>query len=210
VADFDQSSALFKFGQRKLIPWPSGLDWIPDLVLALVVVAFLGHLVLKQMTFGQHVYAIGSNRTAAALSGVRVSRVQIGVLVVLGLTAGFSGVLGVAQSGSADPNAGAGFELDVIAAVIIGGAAISGGRGTILASLLGILLIGEVRNGLVIIGASIYGQIIVSGALVIIAVAIDRLITGRGERQSSIRKEVKLKTRQLGQRVGAVRRAGTR
>jgi ribose transport system permease protein len=121
---------------------------------------------------------------------VHVNRVQIGVLTLLGLTAGLAGVLGVAQTGSADPNGGVGYELDVIAAVIIGGAAITGGRGSVPASLLGILVIGEVRDGLVISGVSLYGQIIVSGVLVVAAVAVDRLITGRGERSGSLRREV--------------------
>jgi ribose/xylose/arabinose/galactoside ABC-type transport system permease subunit len=159
-------------------------------VLTLVVAALVGHLLLSRTAFGQHVYALGSNRRAAQLAGVHVNRVQLGVLTVLGLTAGIAGVLGVAQAGSADPNAGAGYELDVIAAVIIGGAALTGGRGRVGASLLGILLIGEVRNGLVISGVSLYGQVIVSGVLVIAAVAVDRLITGRGERQGTLRREV--------------------
>lgn len=190
VSDFDQSSGLFKFGQRELIPWPSKLDWIPDLVLVLALVAVLGHLLLSRTAFGQHVYALGSNRRAAQLAGVHVNRVQTGVLTLLGLAAGLAGVLGVAQAGSADPNAGVGYELDVIAAVIIGGAALTGGRGRVVASLLGILLIGEVRNGLVISGVSLYGQVIVSGVLVVAAVAVDRLITGRGERQTTLGKEM--------------------
>jgi ribose transport system permease protein len=197
ISDFRQSSALFEFGQRQLIPWPSQLDWIPDLVLALAVVAVLGHLLLSRTVFGQHVYALGSNRRAAQLAGVRVNRVQIGVLTLLGLAAGVAGVLGVAQAGSADPNAGVGYELDVIAAVIIGGAALTGGRGRVIASMLGILLIGEVRNGLVISGVSLYGQVIVSGVLVVAAVAVDRLITGRGERQSTLGKEVAYGVRRL-------------
>ncbi|MDX6597698.1 MAG: ribose transport system permease protein [Gaiellales bacterium] len=190
VSNFGQSSDLFKFGQGQLIPWPSALDWIPDLVLALAGVGLLGHLLLSRTAFGQHVYALGSNRRAAQLAGVHVNRVQVGALTLLGATAGVAGVLGVAEAGSADPNGGVGYELDVIAAVIIGGAAITGGRGRVLASLLGIWLIGEVRNGLVISGVSLYGQIIVSGVLVLAAVAVDRLITGRGERQASLRLEL--------------------
>jgi ribose transport system permease protein len=190
ISNFGQSSWLFRFGQRDLVPWPSALDWIPDLVLALVVAALVGHLLLSRTAFGQHVYALGSNRRAAQLAGVHVNRVQVGVLALLGVTAGIAGVLGVAQTGSADPNSGVGYELDVIAAVIIGGAAITGGRGRVPASLLGILLIGEVRNGLVISGVSLYGQTIVSGVLVVAAVAADRLITGRGERHGSLRMEV--------------------
>jgi ribose/xylose/arabinose/galactoside ABC-type transport system permease subunit len=187
ISRFGQSSDLFKFGQRRLVPWPSALNWIPDLVLALGVLAVLGHLLLSRTAFGQHVYALGSNRRAAQLAGVHVNRVQVGVLTLLGMLAGVAGVLGVAEAGSADPNGGVGYELDVIAAVIIGGAAITGGRGSVLASMLGILLIGEVRNGLVVSGVSLYGQIIVSGVLVVAAVAVDRLITGRGERQASLR-----------------------
>jgi ribose transport system permease protein len=201
VSNFGQSSGLFRFGQGRLIPWPPGLNWIPDVVLALAAVALLGHLLLSRTAFGQHVYALGSNRRAAQLAGVHVNRVQAGVLTLLGLTAGIAGVLGVAQAGSADPNGGAGYELDVIAAVIIGGAALTGGRGRVLASLLGILLIGEVRNGLVISGVSLYGQIIVSGALVVAAVAVDRLITGRGERQDSFRKEMSYGARRLTRRL---------
>jgi ribose transport system permease protein len=190
VSNFSQSSGLFKFGQGELVPWPSGLNWIPDLVLALAGVALLGHLLLSRTALGQHAYALGSNRRAAQLAGVRVNRVQAAVLTFLGLTAGIAGVLGVAQAGSADPNGGAGYELDVIAAVIIGGAALTGGRGRVPASLLGVLLISEVRNGLVISGVSLYGQIIVSGVLVVAAVAVDRLITGRGERQTSLGQEL--------------------
>jgi ribose transport system permease protein len=197
VSDFGQSSALFRFGQGRLIPWPSGLAWIPDLVVALVAVALVGHLLLSRTVFGQHVYTLGSNRRAAQLAGLHVNRVQVGVLTLLGLAAGIAGVLGVAQAGSADPNAGVGYELDVIAAVIIGGAALTGGRGRVPASLLGILLIGEVRNGLVISGVSLYGQVIVSGVLVVAAVAVDRLITGRGERQETLRKEVAYGVRRL-------------
>jgi ribose transport system permease protein len=197
LSDVPESSALFKFGQSDLIPWPAALDWIPDLVVALAVVALLGHLLLGRTAFGQHVYAIGSDRRAAQLAGVRVNRVQIGALTLLGLTAGIAGVLGVAQAGSADPNGGVGYELDVIAAVIIGGAALTGGRGRVPASLLGVLLIGEVRNGLVISGVSLYGQIVVSGVLVVAAVAVDRLVTGRGERRTSFRNEVARTMRRL-------------
>jgi ribose transport system permease protein len=210
VSDFPQSSALFRFGQRELIPWPASLDWIPDLVVALAAVALLGHLVLSRTGFGQHVYALGSNRRAAQLAGVRVNRVQIGALTLLGVTAGLSGVLGVAQAGSADPNGGVGYELDVIAGVIIGGAALTGGRGRVPASLLGILLIGEVRNGLVINDVSLYGQMVVSGALVVVAVAVDRLITGRGERQARFRDEAAYRLRRLRRTARPLTREGRR
>jgi ribose transport system permease protein len=192
VSNFDQSSAFFEFGQRRLIPWPDWLDWIPDMVLVPIVVGVLGHLVLSRTLFGHRLYAVGSNPRAASVAGVRVGRIQLSALVLMGVAAAVAGVLSVAQSGAADPNGGVGFELDVIAGVIIGGAAIQGGRGTIGASILGVLLIGEVRNGLIISGVNLYGQIIVSGVLVIAAVAVDRYITrrareGRGLMEEALR-----------------------
>jgi ribose transport system permease protein len=201
VSNFKQSSAFFEFGQRHLIPWPKGLDWIPDLVLVPVVVGILGHLLLSQTAFGHRLYAIGSNRQAASLAGVQVQRVQVWALVLMGGLAALSGVLSVAQSGAADPNSGVGFELDVIAGVIIGGAAIQGGRGTIGASILGVLLIGEVRNGLIIIGVNLYGQIIVSGILVILAVAVDKYITRRTRESRGLREEARRSLRMLRERL---------
>ena len=190
ISDFAHTSAIFRISQGTFIPWPGPLDWIPDLVVALIAVGIIGHLILSRTVFGHHVYAIGSSRVAAMVSGVRVMRVQVFVLVLMGITCALSAILGVGQSGTADPNAGTGFELDVIAAVIIGGVAINGGRGTITASLLGMLLIGEVRNGLIIIGVSLYGQIIVSGVLIIAAVAVDRFVTRRVESGRGVREQV--------------------
>lgn len=192
VSNFEQDSAFFAFGQRQLVPWPAALEWIPDLVLVPIVFGLLGHLVLSRTVYGHHVYAIGSNPKAASVAGVQVGRTQVVALILSGLSAALAGLMSVAQSGAADPNGGVGFELDVIAGVIIGGAAIQGGRGNIAASILGVLLIGEVRNGLIIIGTNLYGQIIVSGILVILAVAVDRYFTrsareGRGIRQDTIR-----------------------
>jgi ribose transport system permease protein len=191
VSNFKQSSAFFEFGQRHLIPWPKGLDWIPDLVLVPLVVGILGHLLLSGTAFGHRLYAIGSNRQAASLAGVQVGRVQVLALVLMGGLAALAATLSVAQSGAGIPNAGVGFELDVIAGVIIGGAAIQGGRGTIGASILGVLLIGEVRNGLIIIGVNLYGQTIVSGILVILAVAVDKYITRRTREGRGLREEAR-------------------
>jgi ribose/xylose/arabinose/galactoside ABC-type transport system permease subunit len=201
VSNFEHSSAFFKFGQRQLIPWPQGLDWIPDLVLVPLVIGSVGHLLLSRTAFGHHVYAIGSNRKAASLAGVQVGRVQALTLVLMGASAALAGVLGVAQSAAADPNGGVGFELDVIAGVIIGGAAIKGGRGTIGASILGVLLIGEVRNGLIIIGVNLYGQIIVSGVLVILAVAVDRYITRRTREGRGLREDARRALKLLNERL---------
>jgi ribose/xylose/arabinose/galactoside ABC-type transport system permease subunit len=205
VSNFTQDAAFFKFGQRHLIPWPPGLQWMPDLVLVPLVFGILGHLLLSRTAFGHHLYAIGSNSRAASVAGVQVGRTQVIALVISGISAALSGLMGVAQSGAADPNGGVGFELDVIAGVIIGGAAIQGGRGNVAASILGVLLIGEVRNGLIIMGVNLYGQVIVSGILIILAVAVDRYISrrargGRGLLQDA-RRMVRVVRGQLRQTV---------
>ena len=96
-----------------------------------------------------------------------------------GFAAAIAGLLVVSQTATADPNVGIGYELDVIAAVIIGGAKLTGGSGTVLASVLGMLLLGFIRNGLVLVGVSVYLLIVVSGLIVIVAVAIDRFYTRR-------------------------------
>jgi hypothetical protein len=99
VEFFEQSSAFFEFGQRHLIPWPKGLDWIPDLVLAPLAVRVLGHLLLSRTAFGHRLYAIGGNRQAASLAGVQVGRVQVLALKLMGVLAALAAALSVAQSG---------------------------------------------------------------------------------------------------------------
>jgi ribose/xylose/arabinose/galactoside ABC-type transport system permease subunit len=124
---------------------------------------------------------MGSHRRAAELAGLRVNRIRLGALIFNGFAAGIAALLAVAQAQTADPNLGTGYELDAIAAVIIGGAKLTGGAGTVLGSVLGLLLIGMIRNGLVIVGVSIYLLVVVSGLVVIAAVAIDRLFTRQRE-----------------------------
>src|SRR6185436_3002084 len=106
-------------------------------------------------------------------------RIKLTVLSFNGFAAALAALLTTSQTGTADPNVGIGYELDAIAAVIIGGAQLSGGSGTILGSLLGMLLIGMIRNGLVIVGVSIYLLIVVSGLIVIAAVAVNLLVDRR-------------------------------
>jgi ABC-type xylose transport system permease subunit len=106
----------------------------------------------------------------------RTDRIKVIVLSFNGFAAAIAALLTTAQTGTADPNVGIGYELDAIAAVIIGGAPLTGGAGTILGSVLGMLLIGMIRNGLVIIGVSIYLLIVVSGLIVIAAVAVNLLV----------------------------------
>lgn len=178
VSDFPEEGLLFDFGLGNLIQL-GPLEWFPDLGLALILVAVVGQLALNQTTFGNRVKALGSNREGARDVGIRISFVRIQTLVLVGVCAGIAGVLSVSRFGSASPSAGATLNLDGIAAVIIGGAAIFGGRGSVISSVLGALLIGVVRNGLVLVGVDIYGQTMVSGLIIIVAVAVDTAFRGR-------------------------------
>jgi ribose transport system permease protein len=175
VENFSKSSAFWRVGDGQLF------NHIPYDALVLAGFALISGYVLRRTRTGLHIYAMGSDRRAAALAGLHVNRIRMGVLMFSGLASAVAALLAVAQSQVADPNVGTGYELDAIAAVIIGGTKLTGGSGTVLGSVLGMLLIGMIRNGLVIVGVSIYYLIVVSGLIVIAAVAIDRFFTRRRE-----------------------------
>lgn len=177
VENYSTTSVFFQIGHSDFM----GL--IPYTAIILLVFAVIASVVLRGTVIGHQIYAMGSNLRAAELVGIRVRRIRVGVLAFLGFAAGISGLLTVSQTSTADPNTGIGYELDVIAAVIIGGAKLSGGSGSVLSSVLGMLLIGVIRNGLVIVGVSIYAQVVVSGSIVVVAVAIDRFLAQRSGRK---------------------------
>jgi ribose transport system permease protein len=175
VGPFKQQSAFWNVGSEKLY------GHVPYDALVLIVFAFLAAYVLRRTTTGLHVYAMGSDRRAAERAGIHVHRIRFGVLVFSGFASALAALLAVAQAQVADPNLGTGYELEAIAAVIIGGTKLTGGSGTVLGSVLGMLLIGMIQNGLIIAGVSIYLMIVVSGLVVIAAVTIDRFFTRRRE-----------------------------
>jgi ribose transport system permease protein len=129
---------------------------------------------LGRTVFGRHVYATGGNPEAASLSGVNVDRVQIIVYTLSGLTAALAGVILTSRLDSAQPTAGAGYELDAITAVVLGGTSLAGGRGWIFGTLLGALLIGVLNNGLNLIGISAFYQQVIKGSVILLAVLLDR------------------------------------
>jgi ribose transport system permease protein len=180
ISGFAKESVFFAIGQQRL--W----GVVPYNAIILIVFAIVAAVVLSRTVFGHRLYAMGSNLRAARLAGINTDRIKVIVLAFNGFAAALAALLTTSQSGTADPNVGIGYELDAIAAVIIGGAQLSGGAGTILGSVLGMLLIGMIRNGLVIIGVSIYLLIVVSGLIVIAAVAVNMLVD-RG-RQTSERR----------------------
>ncbi len=168
VERFPRTLFFFQLGLGKI----GGVVPVP--VVVMLVLVGLGIVLLSKTVFGSHVYATGSNITAAGFMGIRVNHIKLLCLVIMGLMSGISGTIGLAHMQSGDPNGGIGYELDVIASVIIGGTQLGGGAGTVLGSLLGVFIIGILRNGLVLLGIPIYTHVIVSGAIVIVAVAIGR------------------------------------
>ncbi len=130
---------------------------------------------LSQTAWGKHVYAVGNNPEAARLTGIRTRRVLIGVYSTAGLVYGIAALLSVARTGVGDPQAGQTDNLDSITAVVLGGTSLFGGRGAVIGTLLGALIVGVIRNGLQLIGvASIY-QTLITGILVILAVTVDQI-----------------------------------
>ena len=143
-------------------------------VLALVVVCVVFQLVLSKTKFGRHVYAVGGNATAARLSGVNVTAVTITVFALSGLLAGFAGPIDAAYSASADPLAGTSYELDAIAAAVIGGTSLAGGRGTIVGTFVGALILTLLDNVLGLNAVSDNWQLVIKGLIVVAAVVLQR------------------------------------
>ncbi len=154
-----------------------GEGWVgPIPVPALIALGTLivGGLVLHRTVFGQYVFAIGGNEEAARLAGIRVQLVKVAVYVVVGLFVGAAAIVFTSRVEAGQPNAGTGFELDSIAAVIIGGVRLGGGVGNIVNVLLGVLLLSLLSNALDIMNVSSYTQLVVEGAVIVAAVALDR------------------------------------
>lgn len=145
---------------------------LPMPVIWTILVLLAGAYLLHMSSYGRKVYAVGGNRQAARYSGILVNRVKVKAFVLTGALAGFAGLIFTARAQAARPDVGVGLELDVIAAVILGGTSLFGGSGLILGTLVGSLLIGVVNNGLTLMGVSSAAQMIVKGAIIIIAVAL--------------------------------------
>ncbi len=144
----------------------------------MVVVFAIAWLLLMRTPFGRHVYATGGNRDAAWLSGVRVNRVLMAVYVLCGLSAGLAGVLVASRLNAGYPRAGELYELDAVAAVVVGGTSLFGGRGSIWGTLAGAFFIGILNNGLNLYNVSPYDQMIVKGVVLLAAASLDRWRTG--------------------------------
>jgi ribose transport system permease protein len=154
-----------------------GTGWfigIPLPVWISFIIVFFAMVLTRQTKLGRYIYAIGGNESAARLSGINVSKVKIAVYTIAGGLAAIGGIIITSRLDSAQPNAGMSYELDAIAAVVIGGTSLSGGKGSILGTVLGAIIIGVLNNGLVLLDVSPFWQQVVKGFVILIAVIIDK------------------------------------
>jgi ribose transport system permease protein len=138
-----------------------------------LVVVFV--FISRRTTFGRYIYAVGGSEKATAFSGINVDRIKLWVYALGGALAAIAGLIVTARLDAADPKAGLGYELDSIAAVVIGGTSLAGGRGSILGTVLGCLIIGVLNNGLFLLNVSPFWQQVIKGLVILVAVAVDKL-----------------------------------
>ncbi|EHU4846777.1 ribose ABC transporter permease [Vibrio vulnificus] len=146
---------------------------IPVLVWLMVIVFAAAWYLLNHTRFGRYVYALGGNESATRLSGINVDKVKIGVYAICGLLAALAGIIVTSRLSSAQPTAGMGYELDAIAAVVLGGTSLMGGKGRIMGTLIGALIIGFLNNALNLLDVSSYYQMIAKAAVILLAVMVD-------------------------------------
>jgi ribose transport system permease protein len=184
VVPIDKSSSFFALFDIRLF------DLIPFVAILFLLLAVALHLLLHQTRFGYRVQAIGSNPEAARLGGIPVDRTRILVLVLMGAIAGLTGATFLGFREAIDPVTGGDYLLPVVAAVIIGGTALSGGRGTIVGAVIGALIIQVITTGILFLGVDVKWSTFVTGAVIIIAVAVDQLV--RRQREGRTRDAVDL------------------
>ena len=166
--DMNDNSELFEwfaFGRVFAIP-------MPIIIMAMVFIA--AWYLLKYTRLGRYIYALGGNEAATKLSGINVDRVKITVYALSGLLCALASTIEVARLSSAQPTAGTGYEMDAIAAVVLGGTSMSGGKGKIIGTLIGALILGFLNNGLNMLGVDAYYQMIVKGVVILLAVLVDK------------------------------------
>ena len=158
-------------------PWLGSATfmYIPVVIWVMVVLAAIAAFVATRTPFGRQVYAIGGNERAALLSGVRVNRVKLAVYMISGFCSALAGIVIASQLVAAHPATGETFELNAIAAVVLGGTSLFGGRGSIGGTIIGALVIGVLADGLVLLGVSEFVQIVIKGTVIVLAVVIDQI-----------------------------------
>jgi len=162
---------------------PAAFKWIgsgkvfgiPAIILIFVSFAIIGDFVLRYSEPFRKVFYIGSSEKAARLSGINITKIKISVYVLTAFLASISGILSLARFSASTPTTGAGTELRAISAAVIGGASLAGGEGSILGAVLGVILLNIVNNGLILLNVSVYGQDLISGLILLLAVTLDHV-----------------------------------
>ncbi|MBT5717330.1 MAG: ABC transporter permease, partial [Opitutae bacterium] len=180
-------------GGLSIYQLPQSFDWlgrgddivgIPNAVVLMVVLYLLAHTIMSRTTVGRYIYAVGGNPEAARLSGVPVKKILLWVYASCGALAGLGGVIMASQFKSGDPKYGLMYELYVIAAVVVGGTSLSGGRGKVFGTLIGAFIIAVIQNGMNLTGVQSYTQKVVLGIVLLLAVLLD-MFKKRGWRMTS-------------------------
>ncbi|MBE2272612.1 MAG: ABC transporter permease, partial [Anaerolinea sp.] len=177
VASLPEEFALLGQGRLgDLIPalHETALD-IPNLVWIALVIVIIGDILMRRSAPFRSIYYVGGNEEAARLSGINVNRVLLGVYILCGSLAALAGVLSVSRFTVADPGAGSGEELRIIAACIIGGCSLKGGKGAVIGGLLGLIFVGFINNGMVLLRVPVYWQSLVTGVILLLAVGFDTM-----------------------------------
>jgi len=157
---------------------------IPVPVIIMIIVFLFGILLLERTKYGRYVYGVGGNEEASRLSGINVKKIKYMVFSLCGLLSGLAGIVLLARINSGTPNAGKGYEMDVITAVVLGGVSIFGGEGRLRFVIIGVVIMGVLTNGMVLINVQEYVQWVVKGLVLIAAVGFDRFVQSRGLRLS--------------------------
>ncbi|MDO5047749.1 MAG: ribose ABC transporter permease [Anaerococcus sp.] len=164
----DRDNFLFKFLGRGLI------FKIPFQVILFFIVFIILYIVLRKTAFGRKIYAIGGNEKASFIAGIKTEKVKMAIYTISGLMAAIAGLILTSRLNSAGPQAGVAYEMDAIAAVVLGGTSMTGGKGSLSGTLIGVLILGVLNNGLNLLGVSSFYQQIVKGVVILLAVLIDR------------------------------------
>lgn len=155
------------------------LGIVPVMTIIMIVIVAIGIYILNKTVYGMRTKAIGGNEVAAKLSGINVTKHKISIYMLCGLFCGIAGMIMIGRLNAGNPNAGVNYETDSIAATIVGGTSMAGGEGTMLGTLLGSLVLGVIKNGLVLLNVNMYWQTVVSGAIIISVCAVDNLTRKR-------------------------------
>ena len=165
ISGFDETFRFFGAGYLGRIPVP---------VVIMVLLLFIIYVLLKKTPLGRYIYAIGGNEKATKLSGINTDKIKIAVYALNGFLAAVSGIILTSRLNSAQPMAGEGYELDAIAAVVLGGTSLSGGSGGVVGTIVGALIIAVLNNGLNLLNVSSFYQLVAKGAVILLAVFLDR------------------------------------